>query len=95
MRRPVNLLIGLAVVIGVSYFLFGSIGGGERTSGFNPPPQGEGPSGIPQLDVAAGIVGPSSSQPPPIPATARFPTVPMSTRMKQRLADPAALSGKH
>lgn len=92
MQRTVNLLIGLAVVVGVSFVLFGSIGG-KSTSGFNPPPasQSEGNSGLAQLDMAAGIVGPSSSQPPPIPGVARYAPVPMSTRQRQRMASPSTL----
>ncbi|HUQ06128.1 MAG TPA: hypothetical protein VM261_26675 [Kofleriaceae bacterium] len=87
-----NLLIGLAVLVGVSFVLFGALGG-KRTSGFNPPPasRSEGNTGLAQLDMAAGIVGPSSSQPPPIPGAARFAPVPMSTRQRQRLSNPSGL----
>jgi hypothetical protein len=92
MQRAVNLLIGLAVIVGVSFVLFGSLGG-KRTSGFNPPPPpSEGQSGIPQLDMATGIVGPSASEPPPIPGTAHYTPVPMSPRMRQRLANPSGLA---
>ncbi len=72
MQRTVNLVIGLAVVTGISIVLLGSIGGkgtSKRSSGDAPPSSGP-RGGLPQLDVATGIVGPTSSPPPPIPETA-------------------------
>lgn len=75
MQRTVNLVIGLAVVAGISIILLGSIGGKDtsKRSARDAPPSTSGPrGGLPQLDVATGIVGPTSSPPPPIPETARF-----------------------
>ena len=96
MSRTVNLVIGLAIVVGISIILFGSIGGkGTRATREPAPPSGDPwgtKGGLPQLDMAAAIVGPSSSPPPPIPATARFSPRPRDEWLEAIVADPRSLT---
>jgi hypothetical protein len=90
MQRPLNLVIGLAIVVAISIILFGAIGGKGGSRRDPPPASTEGPiGGLPQLDMATSIVGPSSSQPPPIPSTAHFTPPRRNDRLEAIFADPA------
>lgn len=91
MQRTVNLVIGLAVVVGVSLILFGSIGGSSKSGNSTSPPVPSS-TGLPQLEMAGNIVGPSSSEPPPIPATPQLTPPPRNPRLEARLANPASLT---
>lgn len=94
MQRTVNLVIGLAVVVGVSVILFGSIGGSKRSDD-NRPKSSRTPGALPelpQLDLANQIVGPSASPPPPIPSSAQFTPPRRNQRLEAILADPTGVT---
>jgi hypothetical protein len=94
MQRTVNLVIGLAVVVGVSLILFGSIGGSKKSdhSRSSPPRTPGALPELPQLDMANQMVGPSSSPPPPIPSMAQFTPPRRNERLEARLANTVALT---
>lgn len=95
MQRTVNLVIGLAVVVGVSVILFGSIGGSNKTDSRRSSTSKRTPGALPempQLDLANQIVGPSSSPPPPIPSAAQFTPPRRNERLEAILANPTGLT---
>ncbi len=86
MQRMINMVVGLTVVTVVAVVMLGSMGEGSKSGGDG---QGSRPrSGLPQLDEVAGIVGPASSRPPPIPTTARFAVQPAAPALAALLAAP-------
>jgi hypothetical protein len=91
MRRTVNMLIGLAVVVGVSVVLFGSIGGSKTSNRAAPASPSSSPDrfAMPQLEAATAMAGRGASQPPPIPATAAFTARPMPSRLAATVNDPS------
>jgi hypothetical protein len=91
--RPLNLLIGLAIIVGISFVLFGSIGGKKKatTSGGTPSSFGS-TGGLPQLEAAGNLLGPATSEPPPLPIEPEHPRPPTNERLEARLADPASLA---
>jgi hypothetical protein len=89
MQRTVNLLIGLAVLVGVSVVLLGSIGGSKSSDRGPPPSQSSDRFAVPQLEAATAIAGTGASEPPPFPATAQFAARPLSPRLEALVSDPS------
>jgi hypothetical protein len=91
MQRTVNLLIGLAVLVGVSVILFGAMGGSNRSAKRAPAASSQRSDrfAVPQLEAATSIAGRGASQPPPIPATAAFTERPLPSRLAAVVNDPS------
>lgn len=85
--RPLNLLIGLAVLVGVSLVLFGAMGGEKRSHQGAPPSSDR--FDVPALEAATTIAGQGAAQPPPLPATPPFAARGVSPRMQAILGDPS------
>jgi hypothetical protein len=93
MQRTVNLLIGLAVLVGVSVVLFGSIGGSKKSDREPPAPPSGDRFAVPQLEAATTIAGRGASQPPPLPGTPVFTVRPLPNHLVPIVNDPSRTAG--